>query len=228
MSPEPTTPFPARHAAYLVEVDARQAAATDGVWGVYDQDTLVEVVAGLQETGTGYRCTRQIARLDEDPIDNIEGHSDWDADRDYQQLLNDAAFMAHARTDVPRLLAIITEQQQRLADLTVKVREFRIPLRNTLGGYSELTVERGPGPFDALWAVTDGAPRQKRFWHDSAAAPGWHYLSEAGPAHAYRHTVQGALALADEVAALEGALLDNEIIKARTQQAAPGIPGSAR
>ncbi|MFB7649377.1 hypothetical protein ACFC0S_16035 [Streptomyces sp. NPDC056084] len=228
MSPEPTTPFPARHAAYLAEVDARQAAATDGDWGVSDQDTLVEIVAGLQKTGTGYRCTRQIARLDEDPVDNIEGHIGWDADRDYQQLLNDATFMAHARTDVPRLLAIIAEQQQCLADLVEKVREFRIPLKNILGGYSELTVERGPGPFDALWAVTDGAPREKRFWHDSAAAPGWHYLSDTGPAHAYRHTVQGALAVADEVAAIEGALLDKEITKARAQQAARRVQGGAR
>lgn len=228
MSAEPTPPFPAPHAAYLAEVDARQAAATDGDWGVYDQGTLVEVVADLQETDTGYRCTRQIARLDEEPIDNIDGHDDWDAADDYQQLLADATFMAHARTDVPRLLAIIAEQQHRLADLTAKVRELRVPVQNTLGGYSELTVERGPGPLDALWAVTDGAPREKRFWHTGAAAAGWHYLSDTGPAHAYRHDLEGALALADKVAAIEGAVHDKVIAEARTQQAAGRVPGGDR
>ncbi|MCZ0983879.1 hypothetical protein O1L60_44760 [Streptomyces diastatochromogenes] len=219
MSPEPTTPFPAPHAAYLAEVDARQAAATDGDWGVYDQGTLVEVVAGLQETGTGYRCTRQIARLDEEPIDNIAAHADWDAERDYQQLLNDATFMAHARTDIPRLLAIITERQQRLEELAEKAGEFRVPLTNTLGGYGELIVERGPGPFDHLWAVTDGAQREKRFWHVGAAGAGWYYLSDTGPSFAYKHDLTAALALAEEVAALEGARLDKEIAAVHASQA---------
>ncbi|WP_435245176.1 hypothetical protein [Streptomyces tendae] len=228
MSAEPTPPFPAAHAGYLAEVAARQAAATDGDWGVYDQGTLVEVVAGLQETDTGYRCARQIARLDEEPIDNIDGHDDWDADRDYQQLLNDATFMARARTDVPRLLAIIAEQQRHLVDLTEKIRELRVPVQNTLGGYSELTVERGPGPLDALWAVTDGATREKRFWHDGAAAPGWHYLSDAGPAYAYRYGLDAALALADKVAAIEGGLHDKVIAEARSKQATGHLPGGTR
>jgi hypothetical protein len=261
MSTKPPN-YPAAHAAYLTEVDARQAAATDGDWGVYDQGTMVEVVAGLEETDTGYRCRRQIARLDEEPIDNIDEHDDWDETRDYAQLLADAAFTAKARTDVPRLLAIVTEQHRCAADAEHElgavreviapagqprrvltdpdatlaesiewladraenlaarlnlVREFRIPVKNRLGGYAELTVERGPGPYDDRWAVTDGAFTMKRAWHDGD----WHVISNLGPALAYAHTMDGALTLGEEVAGIEGIRLDTEITTLQDERRSP-------
>ncbi|WP_333745544.1 hypothetical protein [Streptomyces sp. IBSBF 2950] len=257
--------FPAPHADYLAEVDARQDAATEGDWGVYDQGTLVEVVAGLEETGHGYRCRRQIARLDEEPIDNIPEHAHWDEEQDYAQLLADGTFMAKARTDVRRLLDIVIEQHRRaetaeqalrgileaiapdgqprrvptdpdaplaesiawLADRAETldarlklVREFRIPVKNRLGGYAELTIERGPGPYDDRWAVTDGALSSKRAWHNAD----WHYISDLGTAAAYAHTMDAALTLGEEVAGLEGIRLDKEI-RALQDSQAPRRPG---
>ncbi|MER5302199.1 hypothetical protein ABT039_22450 [Streptomyces lasiicapitis] len=237
---------------YLHEVRAREQAATAGDWHVYDQGTMVEVVAGLDENGTGYHCRRQIACLDEDPIDNIREHADWDEDQDYQQLLADAQFMAKARTDIPHLLDIVDEQVRRLAAAeqalhdvleviappgqprrvptdpdaplaeTIawladraehlaarleKVREFRIPLKNRLGGYAEVTVERGPGPLDDRWAITDGAVTGKRTWRDGQ----WLYISDIGARFTYTHTMDAALTLGEEVTGIEGARLDAEI-----------------
>ncbi|MFF9204337.1 hypothetical protein ACF1AE_21460 [Streptomyces sp. NPDC014986] len=273
--------YPAEHAEYLTKVEARTAAATEGDWGVYDQGTMVEIVAGLEENSTGYQCRRQIARLDRDPIDNIRGHADWDEDRDYQQLLADAEFAAKARADVPRLLALVAEQHQRLmaaeeqlravhevlapagqpcrvpmgpdAPLTAavgwladraeylawladhaenlaahleKIREFRIPLKNRLGGYAELTVERGPGPYDDRWGVTDGATMGRRAWHAGA----WHSISDLGPSLAYAWSMRAALSLAEEVAGIEGARLDREVRAIQGEQASTdGRPaGGAR
>ncbi|MER6253680.1 hypothetical protein ABT224_20220 [Streptomyces sp. NPDC001584] len=218
MSNDPTT-YPAQHAAYLAEVHEREAAATEGTWGVYNQGTLVEVVAGLEEDDTGYRCRRVIARLDEDPIDNIPAHAGWSADEDYGQLLHDAHFTAEARTDVPRLLGIVRETHQRAEELAAHlnlVREFRIPVQNKLGGYAELTVERGPGPFDARWAITDGATHSKKVWHLGS----WYWLSAIGPDLAYRHTMQEALALGEQVAAFEGRTQDDEVRKLQGNQGA--------
>ncbi|GAA1110699.1 hypothetical protein [Streptomyces javensis] len=251
MTTNPTN-YPAEHADYLTEVDARQAAATDGDWGVYDQGTLVEVVAGLEETGHGYRCRRQIARLDEEPIDNIPEHADWDEEQDYAQLLADATFMAKAPSDIRRLLQIVQEQYQRAAAAEAQlrtiaevlapasqprrvptdpdtplaqsiawladraetlnarmqlVRDFRVPLKNRLGGYAELTVERGPGPYDSKWAVTDGAFFGKRVWSDGA----WRPIVDFRTSSVYRFGLEDALALAEEVAGIEGAAHDAAI-----------------
>ncbi|MFD6534872.1 hypothetical protein [Streptomyces goshikiensis] len=223
MSIDPTH-YPAEHANYLAEVCEREAAATDGPWGVYNQGTLVEVVASLEENATGYRCRRQIARLDEEPIDNIPAHADWSADQDYGQLVNDATFTAGARSDVPRLIGIIRETHHRaqtLAGHLDLVREFRIPVKNTLGGYAELTVERGPGPFDGRWAITDGATHSKKVWRLGT----WYWLSAIGPDLAYHHPMEEALALAQKVAQLEGRTQDDHVQAILDEQgAAPGGP----
>ncbi|MEV4424001.1 hypothetical protein AB0K23_01230 [Streptomyces sp. NPDC049602] len=113
---------------WLDEIEARADAATPGTWGVYNQGTLVEVVAGLVENSTGYRCLRQIARLDEEPIDNIREHADWDADQDYGQLLYDAEFMAKARTDIPRLLDWIEQLQAEVDSLRAEKEQLRLAL----------------------------------------------------------------------------------------------------
>lgn len=214
MNSEPTHDYTPDHAEYLSEVRAREAAATAGSWGVYDGRTLVEVVAGLAETSTGYRCRRQIARLDQEPIDNIREHADWDSDQDYEQLLADAEFIAEARTDIPQLLRLV----DKLTGYLTKAREFRIPLTNQRGGYSELSVERGPGPYDHLWAVTDGAFSGRRVWHDGT----WYYISEIGPALAYRHTLEDALALGEKAAAAESARLDADLQALENERATRG------
>ncbi|MFD5882579.1 hypothetical protein [Streptomyces yangpuensis] len=223
MSTKPTA-YPTHHAEYLAAVEDRAAAATEGPWGVYNQGTLVEVVAGLQENDTGYRCRRQIARLDEEPIDNIPEHATWSADEDYSQLLHDAEFMAQARTDADRLLGIIRELHHHAASQAAAlnlVREFRIPMTRDRGGYGELTIERGPARLDERWAITDGAHHAKKVWRNGT----WYYLSEIGPGLAYQHTMEEALALGEKVAALE-VQRHNEHLRALQEQRGSATGGN--
>jgi hypothetical protein len=113
---------------WLKEIKTRANAATEAPWGVYDQGTLVEVVAGLVEHDTGYRCRRQIARLDDEPIDNIPEHTGWDADQDYGQLVLDAEFMAAARTGIPQLLDWIDQLQAEVDSLRAEKEQLRLAL----------------------------------------------------------------------------------------------------
>lgn len=91
----------------LDEIEARAAAATAGPWGVYTfgGDSLIEIAAGLEDTGCGYRARRTIARFEDEPLDNDPTHSEWTADEDWAQVQADAEFTAHARGDVDALLA---------------------------------------------------------------------------------------------------------------------------
>lgn len=91
----------------LDDIEQRAAAATPGPWGTYTfgGDTLIEVAADLEDTGTGYRARRTICRFDEEPMDNDPAHRDWDAEQDWQQVRADAEFAAHAPEDVAALLA---------------------------------------------------------------------------------------------------------------------------
>lgn len=113
----------------LAEIRSREAATTKGPWGTYDDGTgRIDIAADLEETGHGYTCRRGIAQTDDDPIDNDPAHMDWDEDTDLAQSEADAQFIAHARTDVPALLAEIdrlraelTEQQRYAAELEVAI-----------------------------------------------------------------------------------------------------------
>lgn len=117
----------------------------------------------------------------------------------------------------PRRIAEEAETRaQTLAGHLDLVREFRIPVKNTLGGYAELTVERGPGPFDGRWAITDGATHSKKVWIRGI----WYWLSSIGPNLAYRYTMAEAIAEAEEVAALEGHAHDEHLRTIQTQQGA--------
>jgi hypothetical protein len=90
----------------LAEIRDREAAATPGPWGTYDDGTgRLDIAADLEETGTGYSCRRSIAQTDEYPIDNDPAHAEWASDQDLEQSQADAEFIAAARTDVPALLA---------------------------------------------------------------------------------------------------------------------------
>ncbi|MGW5711630.1 hypothetical protein [Streptomyces olivaceus] len=100
----------------LTDIAARAEAATAGPWGTYEfgGDTLIEIAAGLEETGTGYRARREICRLEVEPMDNDPQHHEWTAEEDWEQVRADAAFVAAARTDVPVLLAEIRRLQTEL------------------------------------------------------------------------------------------------------------------
>jgi hypothetical protein len=88
------------------EIATRDLIATRGPWGLYEDGTgRFDIAADLEETGHGYRCRRQIAQLDTEPIDNDPKHRDWNEAEDNEQVRIDAEFIAHAREDVPALLA---------------------------------------------------------------------------------------------------------------------------
>lgn len=98
----------------LADIEARANAATSGPWGVYTfgGDSLIEIAADLEDTGTGYRARRTIARFDEEPLDNDPAHSEWTADEDWAQVQADAAFVAAAPTDVRALLDEVRRLKQ--------------------------------------------------------------------------------------------------------------------
>ncbi|MHC3450852.1 hypothetical protein [Streptomyces prasinus] len=87
------------------EIATRDLIATKGPWGVYESGTMIDVAADLVETGCGYRARREIARFEDEPLDNDSTHKEWTAEEDWEQVRIDAEFVAHAREDVPALLA---------------------------------------------------------------------------------------------------------------------------
>ncbi|HET6633805.1 MAG TPA: hypothetical protein VFH77_02135 [Streptomyces sp.] len=122
----PDSLSPAREA----EIRERAAAATAGPWGTYyenpqsDGVRLIDIAADLQDTGHGYRCRRYIAQTESGQIDNDPAHRDWDADQDNDQSAADAEFIAHAREDVPVLLAEIERLRGELEDRDRTIRYF--------------------------------------------------------------------------------------------------------
>lgn len=101
----------------LDEIDARANAATAGPWGVYESGSMIDIAADLQETGCGYRARREIARLEDEPLDNDPAHREWTAEQDWAQVQADAEFVAHAREDVPVLLAEIRRLRAQVVEL---------------------------------------------------------------------------------------------------------------
>lgn len=113
-----------------------------------------------------------------------------------------------ADAETPELAARIVAEHNAMA----LAREFRIPLTNTMGGYGEVTVERG----DTGWAVTDGAIGGKQTWVDGS----WRYITDVGRTAAFAHTLDQAIALGHEVAAIEGARIDTVVGAWRAAQGA--------
>lgn len=103
----------------LAEIAERAEAATPGPWGIYEVGggSLLEIVADLEETGCGYRGRREIARFEDEPLDNDPTHRDWTAEEDWAQVQADARFAAHAREDVPALLADNARLRAQVAEL---------------------------------------------------------------------------------------------------------------
>ncbi|BCM70903.1 MULTISPECIES: hypothetical protein [Streptomyces] len=104
----------------LDAIQARADAATPGPWGVYQYggDSLIEIAADLEDTGTGYSARRTIARFDEEPLDNDPGHREWTAEEDWAQVQADAAYIAAMPPEVTKALVA---EVRRLRD---KAREY--------------------------------------------------------------------------------------------------------
>lgn len=117
----------------LDAIETRKNAATPGPWGVYTfgGDSLIEIAADLQETGTGYRARREICRLEDEPMDNDPTHREWTAEEDWAQVQADAEFVAHAPEDVRALVA--------------EVRRLRAVLDAALAKHKPRTERHGSG-----------------------------------------------------------------------------------
>ncbi|MHA4819448.1 hypothetical protein ACXZ65_34425 [Streptomyces aculeolatus] len=99
--PEPT---PER----LDEIRGRERAATKGPWGFYDGDTYADVAADLEMTSrSSYTYRQKIARLEDEDVYDDPAREDWNEEQASAQMAADARFIAHAREDVPALLAEI-------------------------------------------------------------------------------------------------------------------------
>lgn len=106
---------------YQNRIDAirtREEAATKGPWNFYDGDTYANVAADLKMTGPGsYQCRQQIARLEDEDVYDDQQQQEWDEDQAAEQMTANAAFIAHARQDVPFLLDRIAELEDTLKQI---------------------------------------------------------------------------------------------------------------
>jgi hypothetical protein len=103
----PATPLTNQPPAIDLDAIEQSAnAATKGPWGLYQfgGDTLIEIAADLEETGTGYSARRQICRLEDEPMDNDPTHREWTAEEDWAQVQADAAFIASMSPNVAKEL----------------------------------------------------------------------------------------------------------------------------
>jgi len=92
--------------------------------------------------------------------------------------------------------------------------QFRLPLTNKVGGYGEITIQRGEGDQRHLWAVTDGAFTGIQAWTEP---DGWRYISDIGRAAAYRHTLRDAFDLARRAVEVESACWEAQINALRAE-----------
>ena len=105
----------------LDAIETRANAATPGPWGFYDGDNYADVAADLQQTSPGsYSYREKIARLEDENYWDDLAHEDDDEDRAPEQMAANAAFIAHAREDVPALLAEIRRLRQALTATRTK------------------------------------------------------------------------------------------------------------
>ncbi|MCG0061682.1 hypothetical protein L0F81_00010 [Streptomyces tricolor] len=116
----------------LDAIQARADAATPGPWGVYQYggDSLIEIAADLEDTGTGYSARRTIARFDEEPLDNDPGHREWTAEEDWAQVQADAAYIAAMPPEVTKaLVAEVRRLRAELAAVTTLCNEQEMAAR---------------------------------------------------------------------------------------------------
>ncbi|MFE6272271.1 hypothetical protein ACFVQ9_26160 [Streptomyces goshikiensis] len=132
-------------------------------------------------------------------IEDAEGHPVAILGTSGEARLPLGEFFAHAPVDVRWLANELRTAWGSLADARLDfVTEYRVPVPvSSAGGYAEVVVRRDDQ--GELWAVTDGALTGLRAWVDG----GWSYVSDIGRAAAFRWTREEAIAVAQEVAALE-------------------------
>jgi len=100
----------------LDDIEARAGAATPGPWGFYDGDNYADVAADLAMTSrSSYSYREKIAQLEDENYWDDPAHEDDDESRAPEQMAANAAFIAHAREDVPVLLAEVRRQRADLA-----------------------------------------------------------------------------------------------------------------
>ncbi|MFJ9771186.1 hypothetical protein ACIRVF_08075 [Kitasatospora sp. NPDC101157] len=131
---------------------------------------------------------------------------------------------------VEMILSLIPEQHHDLAREYLRnhhpsailqyASQFRLPLTNTVGGYGEITIQRGEDLYHDKWAVTDGAFSGCRAWTEAdgwTAGSGWQYISDIGRANAYRYTLQEAFEVARRVVEIESACSEAEVAAIRAR-----------
>ncbi|MEW2393121.1 hypothetical protein AB0933_32645 [Streptomyces venezuelae] len=154
------------------QIRAREQAATKGPWGFYDGDTYANVAADLQMTGRGsYQCRQQIARLEDEDVFDDQEQQDWDNEQASEQMTANAAFIAHAREDIPFLLQRIAELETELAQAQANTQQYYTALqgvarragRDTEPAQDQCTAEYGGPGYTRCELATDHNGR-----HDSA------------------------------------------------------------
>lgn len=166
----------------LNEITAREKAATPGPWGIYESGSLIDIAADLEDTGCGYRARREIARLEDEPLDNDPAHRDWTAEEDWAQVQADAAFVSHAREDVPALLAEVRRLRQQRRFLLDQIAKKDAAsgagdraLAEFLGAGPDIAAADNPTPLrwglnDVLWGDDDtiivllSGPQGEPYW----------------------------------------------------------------
>lgn len=152
------------------EIRERASAATAGPWGTYHENPqsdgvrLIDIAASLQDTGHGYRCRRYIAQTESGQIDNDRTHRDWGADQDNQQSADDAEFIAHAREDVPALLAEVDRLRARVAELERAAGAGRASLANLMRDHED----PGAAAFGALSMLNQATPAVEAQFDEAA------------------------------------------------------------
>jgi hypothetical protein len=116
----------------LDEIEALAAAATAGPWGVYQYggDSLIEIAADLEDTGTGYRARRTICRFDEEPLDNDPTHREWTGEEDWAQVQADARFIAAMSPEIARALVAEVRRLRAALDAEKSAHLFALRQRN--------------------------------------------------------------------------------------------------
>ncbi|MFK0047894.1 hypothetical protein ACIQU4_28170 [Streptomyces sp. NPDC090741] len=132
-------------------------------------------------------------------IEDAEGHPVAILGTSGEARLPLGEFLAQAPVDVRWLANELRTAWGLLAGARIDLAtEFRVPVPvGSAGGYAEVVVRRDDQ--GELWAVTDGALTGLRAWVDG----GWSYVSDIGRAAAFRWTREGAIVVAQQVAALE-------------------------
>ncbi|APY88205.1 hypothetical protein DCW30_05700 [Streptomyces alfalfae] len=101
----------------LTDIETRANAATKGPWGFYDGDTYADVAADLQMTSrASYSYRQKIAQLEDENYWDDPDHEEYDEQRAPEQMAANAAFIAHAREDVPTLVVEVRRLRDELAE----------------------------------------------------------------------------------------------------------------